>query len=84
MTPANGLRGLRVCLRKLDKEQNGMIEPKDFKFGLKTFGIEITEQETFAIMKFFDPSRQGKISVNEMFHAMRSSSLNEARQAIVE
>ena len=34
-------------------------------------------------MKFFDETRSGKISINDMLHAMRSSSLNPRREAAV-
>ena len=37
-----------------------------------------------ALLKYFDTNRDGKISLNEMMHAMRSNSLNEARTACVE
>jgi Ca2+-binding EF-hand superfamily protein len=36
-----------------------------------------------ALLKFFDTSLSGKISLNEMLHAMRSNSLNAAREACV-
>lgn len=81
--PANGLRGLRVALRKLDENQNGLVHPTDFKFGLKAYGIDITEDEMMSLLKYFDTTRTGFLSVNEMFHAMRSSSMNEKREACV-
>lgn len=81
---ANGLRGLKCEFRKLDKNGDGMIDPTEFKFGLKSYGIEVTEDELKALMKYFDTNRDGKISLNEMIHAMRSGSLNERRVAFVE
>lgn len=35
-------------------------------------------------MKFFDETRSGKIGLNDVLHAMRSSSLNDKRLACVE
>ena len=81
---ANGLRGLKVEFKKLDKNGDGLIDPTEFKFGLKSYGIEVTEDELKALMKYFDTNRDGKISLNEMIHAMRSGSLNERRNQLVE
>jgi hypothetical protein len=81
---ANGLRGLKVEFKKLDKNGDGLIDPSEFKFGLKSYGIEVTEEELKALMKYFDTNRDGKISLNEMVHAMRSGSLNDRRRALVE
>jgi len=51
---------------------------------MKAYGVEISEDEMHALLKYFDTNRDGKISLNEMMHAMRSNSLNDRRQAIVE
>lgn len=81
---ANGLRCLRVIFRSLDKNQNGLIVPEDFKYGLRTLGCEINEDEVKSLMKFFDETRSGKIALNDVLHAMRSNSLNDKRLAVVE
>ena len=54
MAPANGLRALRIALRRLDHNQNGLVDPIEFKYGLRAFGIEITEDEASQILKNFD------------------------------
>jgi len=51
---------------------------------MKAFGVEITEEEMAALLKYFDTSKCGKISLNEMLHAMRSNSLNAKREAAIE
>lgn len=42
---ANGLRSARILFRAHDKDQNGLIDPVDFKFGVRNLGIEIGEDE---------------------------------------
>lgn len=42
---ANGLRSLRCLFRAHDKDQNGLIDPADFKFGVRSLGIEFGEEE---------------------------------------
>ncbi len=61
-----------------------MVHPTNFKFGLKAYGIDITEEEMFSLLKYFDTTKCVMLSVNEMFHAMRSNSMNARRQAVVE
>jgi len=80
----NGLRALRVALRKIDFNENGLINPVEFKFSLKLFGIHILEDETALLLKYFDPERSGRLSVNELLHMIREGSLNEKRLQIVE
>ena len=58
-----------------------MIDPVDLKYGLRTFGVELTEDESQALLKSFDPTRCGKLSVNELLHCIRQSSWNTTREA---
>jgi Ca2+-binding EF-hand superfamily protein len=83
MSPANGLRALRIALVRLDHNKNGLCEPVEFKYGLRAFGIDISEDESALLLKNFDPSRSGKLSVNELMHILRGESLNEKRCGIV-
>lgn len=41
MSPANGLRALRIALTRLDHNKNGLCDPVEFKYGLRAFGIDI-------------------------------------------
>lgn len=84
ISPANGLRALRIALRRLDHNQNGLVDPVEFKYGLRAFGIELTEDECSQLLKNFDPSRSGKLSVNEILHILRQGSFNDTRAHIVE
>lgn len=81
---ANGLRSLRVVFRDLDKDCNGLLDPVEFKYGLRTLGVDVTEDELKSLLKYFDTNRDGKLSLNEMLHAMRSNSLSERRAQCVE
>jgi len=68
-SPGNGLRALRVSLRRVTI--NGMVDPVELKYGLRTFGVELSEDESQSLLKSFDPSRCGKISLNELMHCLR-------------
>ena len=73
---AHGFRSLRLIFNGLDSQNNGLIDPVDFKYALRSIGCDINEDELHSLMKYFDETRSGKISVNDMLHAMRSNSLN--------
>lgn len=79
-----GLRGLRVFLKVVDRQNDGLIVPEDFKYGLKAFGVDITVEEMNALLKYFDQTRCGRISLTDMLHAMRSNSLSALREKTVE
>ena len=79
-SPGNGLRALRVALRRCVVE--GMIDPVDLKYGLRAFGVELAEEESAMLLKNFDTARCGKLSVNELFHCCRQGGWNAAREAI--
>lgn len=79
-SPGNGLRALRVALRRCVAE--GMIDPVDLKYGLRAFGVELAEEETAMLLKNFDTARCGKLSVNELFHCFRQGGWSAAREAI--
>lgn len=77
-SPGNGLRGLRVALRKIDNG-DGLVDPVEFKYGLRQFGIELTEEEAHSLLKEFDIARKGKLSLNELMHVIRQNSWSSAR-----
>ena len=60
-----------------------MLEPEKFEFAFRAFGVELSHDELCTLMKYFDQDRTGKINVNDLLHAMRSSSLNERREKAV-
>ena len=84
MSPANGLRALRIALKRLDHNQNGLVEPVEFKYGLRAFGIDMKEEECALLLKYFDQNRDGVLSANEILHILRDGYFNETRAAIVE
>jgi hypothetical protein len=60
------------------------LDPTEFKYGLASYGIDLTEDELSCILKYFDTELCGKINLVRMLQAMRSSSLTEQRTAVVE
>lgn len=79
---ANGIRGLRIMFKNMDNNGNGSLDPVEFKYGMRDFGINLSEAEVSAILKHFDTNRDGKLSFDEFLRAIRGD-LNERRTNMV-
>lgn len=69
----NGLRGLRIFFRKMDRDGSGLVDPVEFKYAMRDFGLELSEIEVTQIVKYFDTNKDGKISFDELIKALRGS-----------
>lgn len=81
-SPANVLRGLRVHFKRADDDSSGMLDCTSFKMGMRSYGIPLSEEQTYALMKKFDTGLKVKMPYNDMIDAMRGN-MNEVRQSIV-
>jgi Ca2+-binding EF-hand superfamily protein len=79
---ANGIRGLRIMFKGMDRNGNGSLDPVEFKYGMRDFGLNISEAEVTAILKYFDTNKDGKLSFDEFLRAIRGD-LNERRRKMV-
>lgn len=78
----NGIRGLKVMFRAIDRDRNKSVDPTEFKYAMRDYGIPITDDEVSAIVKYFDTNRDGKISFDEFLRAIRGD-LNDRRRDMV-
>lgn len=79
---SNGLRGLRILFRAMDRNRNNSLEPMEFKYAMRDFGVELSEVEISQVLKYFDTNRDGKLSFDEFLRAIRGE-LNERRATMV-
>jgi len=79
---ANGLRGLRILFKGMDRNRNGSVDPVEFKYAMRDYGLKLSEFEITQIVKYFDTNKDGKISFDEFLRAVRGE-LNERRRAMV-
>jgi len=42
---ANGLRGLRIMFRAMDRNKNGSLDPVEFKYAMRDYGLGLSEIE---------------------------------------
>lgn len=66
----NGLRGLRVMFRAIDRNRNKSVDPIEFKYAMRDYGLPISDLEVTQIVKYFDSNKDGKISFDEFLRAI--------------
>ena len=42
---SNGLRGLRTLFKVMDRNKSGSVDPAEFKYAMRDFGLELREIE---------------------------------------
>lgn len=60
-------------LAKLDKNGDSVISFKEFATGMKSMGLNLTNQEEAALMKRFDHNGDGVISMEEFYNTLANS-----------
>jgi hypothetical protein len=75
---ANGLRGLRIMFRAIDRNRNHSADPVEFKYAMRDYGLGLSDLEVSQIVKYFDKNKDGKISFDEFLTAIRGD-LNARR-----
>lgn len=78
----NGLRGLKIMFKAIDRDRNKSVDPTEFKYAMRDYGIPISDDEVSAVVKYFDTNRDGKISFDEFLRAVRGD-LNDRRLEMV-
>lgn len=56
---ANGLRGLRIMFKAMDRNGNGSLSPVEFKYAMRDYGLDLSELEVTQIVKHFDTNQDG-------------------------
>ena len=76
---ANGVRGLRLLFKAMDRNRNGSLDPVEFKYAMRDYGLSLSEIEVTQIIKHFDSNKDGKLSFDEFLRAIRGD-LSERRK----
>lgn len=68
--------------RAMDRNRNGSLDPVEFKYAMRDYGLGLSEIEVQQIVKYFDTNKDGKLSFTEFLVAIRGE-LNARRQKMV-
>jgi len=77
-----GIRGVSHLFHSMDKNGNRQIDINEFYWGLKEFGVSLSEEEAMGVLKIFDKDRSGTISFEEFLRALKGD-LNNYRVGII-
>ncbi|TMW63034.1 hypothetical protein Poli38472_005652 [Pythium oligandrum] len=72
----NGLRTLRVLLRRMDQNGDNLIDPEEFASGLEQLGLRVREADRTQlenVFRHFDRDRSGRITVDELMRGLRGA-----------
>jgi len=54
-------------IKQLDKKKKGFITYDDLILGMHDLGIEVTNQEAYTLMRYFDVHKDWKLSMRDLF-----------------
>lgn len=66
----------------MDRNGNGSLDPVEFKYAMRDYGLGLSEIEVTQIVKHFDTNQDGKLSFDEFLCAIRGE-LNDRRRKMV-
>ncbi|KAM6290393.1 LOW QUALITY PROTEIN: EF-hand calcium-binding domain-containing protein 6 [Porphyrio hochstetteri] len=62
-------RPMKRTFKSYDESHTGLLDIADFRQALHEFGIDLTEEELFHILEYYDKTLSSKISYNEFLRA---------------
>ena len=77
-----GIRGVSHLFKRMDKNGNKQIDINEFYWGLKEFGVNLTEEEAMGVLRIFDKDKSGTISFEEFLRALKGD-MNNFRVGII-
>lgn len=86
LTERCGLIGLHTFLKALstfDESGDGAFDAEELRWGLREFGISVSEDETLSLIRMFDADGGGTLSLAELMVALRDETMSERRVMMV-
>ena len=60
---------MRKDFRKIDPDSRGVISPMDFRQILKNYNANLSEEEFFHVISYYDKNRTGAVNYNAFINA---------------
>lgn len=80
---ASGIKGLGRAFRIMDDDGSKNLDFEEYKYGLRDFGVDISDDELRALFQELDKDGSGKLSFDEFLTAMRGP-MSKSRLSIID
>lgn len=86
LTKRTGIAGICLFVKALESvDEDGELDANEVRWGLRDFGIEISERDALAVVELYDRDGGGTLSVEELVQGIRGeNSFPACRQSAVE
>ena len=78
----NGIRSLSRVMKVMDRDGSKRLDREEIKYGLRNFGVEVSDRDIDTIMNTFDRDSSGSISYDELLRGLRGNLSPRRREMI--
>ena len=78
-----GLHTFVKALSSMDESGDGVYDAEELRWGLREFGISVSEDDCLALVQMFDEDGGGTLSLDELMVAIREGAMPPNRLAMV-
>ncbi|KAH8086133.1 serine/threonine kinase [Aureococcus anophagefferens] len=78
-----GLHTFVKALSSMDESGDGVYDAEELRWGLREFGISVSEDDCLALVQMFDEDGGGTLSLDELMVAIREGAMPPNRVAMV-
>lgn len=78
----NGIRSMAIVMRSMDNNRSGRLDREELRWGMKDFGVELSERDLDCLMDALDVNGDGQISYDELLRGLRGNLTHRRREMI--
>lgn len=78
----NGIRTLAAIMRTMDNSGDRKLDREELKYGLRDYGVALSERELDTVLAAFDKNKDGRIDFDEFLRGIRGN-LSARRRALI-
>jgi len=80
----NGIRSLGRIMRIMDDNGNGRLNRDELKYGLRDFGVDLSDKDLDTVIRTFDRNGDGQVDYDELLVGLRGSMSRVRREVTLQ
>lgn len=80
----NGIRSLGRIMRIMDDNGNGKLNRDELKYGLRDFGVDLSDKDLDTVIKTFDRNGDGQVDYDELLIGLRGNMSRVRREVTMQ